>query len=166
MPGPSRSGVCLCLQQQYTGPADKSSLRSRLLSQVRAPFVFPRREVAQLRRLRNCGSTGSKENVTGKKEERAAFFDPPIHLSKSPSEHQGGGLSPLLWSALTSLGRASYSPNPSKSGRASCSQTPKRFFLCQKLFVGPGGGNIWLSVNVWAQLRTETKTKTKLSVTC
>ena len=123
-----------------TGPADKSPLRSRLLSQVRAPFVFPRREVAQLRRLRNCGSSGSKENVTGKKEERAAFFDPPIHLSKSPSEHQGGGLSPLLWSALTSLGRASYSPNPSKSGRASCSQTPKRFFLCQKLFVGPGWG--------------------------
>ena len=27
-------------------------------------------------------------------------------------------------------------------------------------------GNIWLSVNVWAQLRTETKTKTKLSPTC
>ena len=101
----------------------------------RAPFVFP-----QLRRLRNCGSSGSKENVTGKKEERAAFFDPPIHLSKSPSEHQGGGLSPLLWSALASLGRASYSPNPSKSGRASCSQTPKRFFLCQKLSVGPGWG--------------------------
>ena len=137
----------MSLPAAYTGPADKSPLRSRLLSQVCAPFVF-----AQLRRLRNCGSSGSKENVTGKKEERAAFFDPPIHLSKSPSEHQDGGLSPLSCSALAGFGRASYSPNPSRFlrtsysqkpsrfGRALCSPTPSRFFLCQTLLVGPGWG--------------------------